>query len=216
MENIEKTSASASSGMLPLIAVIVVIGLLIAFLSPAVHHPAVHQQTSQSVPSSGMSIYGKPTITIVQINKILSYYHSPAAGQGQAIYNEAVNYGIDPAIELAFFWHESGFGENGMARITHSIGNLRCIDNAACVNTQGGVCQPGQSCYASFPSYDAGAKAWCALLSSSLYRGDGLTTVESIIPRYAPAADNNDEQAYINSVETAVQTWRSGRVEVVA
>ncbi len=33
--------------------------------------------------------------------------------------------------------------------MTHSLGNLRCIDGAACVNTSGMTCQTTeQSCYA--------------------------------------------------------------------
>ncbi len=38
----------------------------------------------------------------------------------------------------------------------------------------------------------------------------GLTTVDKIIPTYAPAADNNNEAAYIASVKHALDTWHSG------
>jgi hypothetical protein len=37
----------------------------------------------------------------------------------------------------------------------------------------------------------------------------GRTTVEAIIPKYAPASDNNDEARYIAQIRTLVNSWRS-------
>ena len=114
-----------------------------AILTPPPDHPA-----------------GAPTISASFINQVLSAYHSPAAGQGQALYNLGMQYDIDPAYALAFFFHESQFGETGMARITHSLGNSRCVPDQACVNSGGGVCEPGQSCYASYASWQNGFAGW--------------------------------------------------------
>ena len=41
-----------------------------------------------------------------------------------------------------------------------------------------------------------------------------LTTVEQIIPRYAPGSDGNDEAGYIAAIEHAVDVWRQGEVWV--
>jgi hypothetical protein len=41
-----------------------------------------------------------------------------------------------------------------------------------------------------------------------------LTTVAQIIPVYAPTSDHNDVNGYIQAVEQAVDTWRSGEVMV--
>jgi hypothetical protein len=161
---------------------------------------------------TGHSLYGKPSLTVGQINTILIAYHSPSGGHGQDLYTLSSLYGIDDAYPLAFFMHESSFGTVGMASVTHSLGNLRCIDGAACVNSQDGMCQAGQSCYASFPNWYAGFKAWFVLITSSLYKGDGLTTVETIIPRYAPSEDHNNEGAYIEALVQAVDAWQSGKV----
>ena len=118
------------------------------------------------------------------------------------MYQQGIKYGIDPVYELAFFHHESTFGLRGVARNTHSIGNIRC--------TQGYTCDASGG-YRSYPSYMAGIVDWYQLITYS-YIPHGLTTVESIIPVYAPNADNNDEGAYITSVNRDVAMWREGRV----
>jgi hypothetical protein len=155
-------------------------------------------------------VLGKPTITAAFINQVLATYHSPAAGKGQALYDLGVQYGIDPAFALAFFMHESTFGTAGEARITLALGNLRCIPSRPCVNTAGTTCQTGQSCYAKFSSWEDGFQGWYQLIRN-LYIADwGLVTVDQIIPKYAPAADHNDESAYINSLKHELDTWHAG------
>jgi len=156
------------------------------------------------------AVLGKPTITVAFINEVLAAYHSPAAGKGQALYDYGVQYGIDPAFALAFFMHESTFGTAGEARITLALGNLRCIPNRPCVNTEGTACQTGQSCYAKFYSWEDGFQGWYALIRN-LYIADwGLVTIDQIIPKYAPAADHNDETAYINALKHSISTWHAG------
>ena len=41
-----------------------------------------------------------------------------------------------------------------------------------------------------------------------------LVSIAEIIPVYAPSADHNDEHAYIQAIEHAVDTWRSGQIVV--
>ena len=164
---------------------------------------------------------GRPTVTASFLNQVLAHYNSPAVGQGQSLYNLGEHYDIDPAYALAFFFHESSFGTAGMARITHSLGNSRCVQDAACINTSGGDCQAGQSCYASYANWADGFAGWyqqmTAYLNGSLeyyltQQWKPLTTLETIIPVYAPSSDHNDVSAYISAIQTAVATWRSGKV----
>jgi len=42
--------------------------------------------------------------------------------------------------------------------------------------------------------------------------GSPCSTVERIIPTYAPSSDGNDEQAYINAVIASVAAYRAGQV----
>ena len=108
-------------------------------------------------------------------------------------------YGIDPAFALAFFMHESTFGTMGEARSSLSLGNLRCIPNFECRDN-----------YAWFPTWQAGFQAWYALIRNLYVAVWGLTTVPQIIPRYAPPGDNNNDDAYIASVEHSIDTWHAG------
>lgn len=147
---------------------------------------------------SDLSVYGPATLTAGQIDTILADHHSPAAGSGADIYADGVRTGIDPAFALAFFEHESTWGTAGMARETHSPGNLKCYDGAACDHG-----------YAAYPSWSAGFAAWYALIAGPVYKGVGLTTVAQIVPKYAPAADHNDVQGYIDAVLASVAAFRA-------
>lgn len=163
---------------------------------------------------SPYSIVGKPTLTPARINTILSAYHSPLSGRGQDIYTTTIKYGIDPALAMGFYLHESSMGTQGEAATTNSWGNLRCVSDAACINTQRQPCQPGQSCYAAFPNGIAGLNRWCVLLMSNLYVGDGRVIVDDIIDRYAPSGDNNNVGGYIWNLKKSTDTWRAGGVTV--
>lgn len=153
---------------------------------------------------AGLAVVGAPTITGAQIEQVLASYNSPAVGHGQEIYDLGLKYGINPAIGLAFFIQESGAGSNPAwagwkedGTTTRNIGNI--------------ICTAGYRCYGRFRDYDTwgqGIEDWYRLISE-LYVGEwGRTTVEQIIPKYAPAADNNDESAYIDVVKRLVEGWQ--------
>jgi len=154
------------------------------------------------VNSSSSSILGPPSLSAAFINRVLLAYHSPAVGLGSVLYRDSAAYGIDDAFPLAFFLHESSMGNNGVAAVTHSLGNIRC--------TVGWSCYGGYRFYA---TWAAGFLDWFRLISSD-YVPRHLSTVATIIPVYAPSADHNDEHAYIAAVLSAVSTWRTGRVVV--
>ena len=158
-----------------------------------------------AVPTGPYSILGKPTITADFINKVLANAGSPAAGKGQAMYDLGVQYGIDPVFGLAFFQHESTFGKNGEARTTMSLGNLRCIPDHECIDQDRGG-------YAKFNGWEDGFRSWYALMRNLYVAQWGRSTIDAIIPKYAPSADNNDEAAYISSVKRAVDNWRAGNI----
>jgi len=175
--------------------------------------------TPQLPPDTSYSVIGGPSVTADFINQVLDHYGSPAAGQGQALHDLGVKSGIDPVFALAFFMHESSFGKAGMATITLGLGNERCLSDRPCINTEGGPCQAGQSCYAQFSSWADGFEHWYQLIKDGYVGGQvssrcPCTTIPQIIPVYAPSADHNNEGAYISSVENAVATWRSGEVAV--
>lgn len=147
---------------------------------------------------NGDVVLGPPTITPQQINQVLSQYHSPAVGVGQGMYDLGVKYGIDPAFALGFFVHESSAGTQGVATVTKSIGNIRATDGYA--SYEG---------FRKYPTWEAGIEDWYSLIKSLYVDSWHLTTLQQIVPRYAPSADHNDPIAYINDVHRLVASWRS-------
>lgn len=154
-------------------------------------------QSAQQVPASGTSVVGGPSLSVSQVNAILPA-NSPAAGTGQTFYNDSVQYGIDDAYALAFFKHESTYGLYGAAVDTRSIGNINCTSGYNCIGR-----------FRAYGSWEAGINDWYQLIKNVYISQWGYTTVEAIIPHYAPNSDGNSESTYIASVESDVQTWRA-------
>lgn len=151
-------------------------------------------------PRTGSSVLSAPSISPAKIDEVLRSYKSPAAGVGQAMFDLGAKYGIDPAYALAFFIHESSAGTAGIAVNTKSIGNIRHT--------------PGYENYGGFrkyPTWEAGIEDWYKLIKDLYVNGWKLTTVEQIVPVYAPAADRNNPTAYIQQVNNMVAGWRAGR-----
>jgi hypothetical protein len=163
---------------------------------------AVLSLAAPATPSGSSSVVGRPSLSAAFINRVLAVSHSPAVGLGQAMVADSLHFHIDDVFALAFFWHESQFGRLGVAVVTHSLGNIVCTSGyPSCVGR-----------FRSYASWQAGCLDWFHLLATE-YLPRGLTTVEQIVPVYAPASEN-DVSAYIMAVVSAVKTWRSGRLEV--
>ena len=148
-------------------------------------------------PATGSSVIGSPSLTAQQIDKILCNAGSPACGTGNTFYQDSLAYGIDDAYGVAFLHHESDYGLEGAAVETKNMGNIVCTSGYDCIGR-----------FRAYSSWSAGIDDWYRLIKD-VYIGQGHTTVESIIPIYAPASDNNDCSAYVSAVETDVQNWRA-------
>jgi len=159
-----------------------------------------HNLTLPGSQGSSSSVEGKPTVEASFIDRVLEASGSRAAGTGQALYQDALQYGIDDAYALAFFLHESMFGTTGVARATLSLGNIRCTPGYTCI--QG---------FRAYQTWQAGYEDWYRLIRNLYINQWGLRTVEAIIPIYAPARDHNDVTGYVAAVENAVRTWRAGK-----
>src|SRR2546421_476080 len=77
-------------------------------------------------------------------------------------------------------------------------------------------CTAGYACdrtggYRMYRNWRQGAADWYQLIAT-VYLPEGRVTVASIIPKYAPSADHNDEQAYINSVLRDVSRYQQGEI----
>ncbi len=167
-------------------------------------------------------ITSKPCITAEGIDAILKKYNSPAQGIGQYAYKLGEEYQIDPAIALAFFKHESLFGTLGKARKTKSWGNIRyhnfCFGSSFggnCVYCNGVYNDPVEGEFVGnykgfciYSSFKESLRDWFRLLKygSSYFRA-GRTTVEKVLPKYAPSTEN-DTLNYINFVRKYTKKFR--------
>ncbi|MDQ2808371.1 MAG: glucosaminidase domain-containing protein, partial [Chloroflexota bacterium] len=138
-----------------------------------------------------------PSVSAATIDRVLAQYGSPAAGSGALFYDGGVQAGIDPAYALAFYIQESSAGTQGVARFTHSIGNIRV--------TAG---YPSYEGYRSYATYAAGIADWYKLIKELYIAGWGLTTPSAIIVRYAPWGDNNNPVQYAANVTALVDSWQ--------
>jgi hypothetical protein len=150
-------------------------------------------------PAASMwDVQGPPTMSADQIEQVLDAYGSPLMGSGQALYDLGVHYGIDPAFCLAFFVHESDAGTRGEAVLTHNLGNIRATPG-----------YPSLDGYRYYNTWLEGAEDWYKLIKNLYVQDWGLTTVDQIVPVYAPSADSNDPNAYVSDVEQLVSGWRT-------
>ena len=72
-----------------------------------------------------LSFIAPPRISIHQFTRVLDRALSPAVPEADALYATCLSYGIDPAVALAFFAHESSCGTVGKAVETRNWGNIR-------------------------------------------------------------------------------------------
>lgn len=159
-------------------------------------------QKITAVASNGYNPIGPPTISLATFTAFLREMNSPALAEATSMYQACLTEGGDPALALAFFEHDSSGGKTGVSVYTYSIGNIRCSPGYECFTTQ------GNGSFRSYHSWTEGTTDWVKLLK--YYReGRKLSTLEQIIPVYAPAADHNNEAAYIAGVKKRVDELRS-------
>jgi hypothetical protein len=142
-----------------------------------------------------------PRITPVRFARALHDAHSPAIN-ATTLYLICVNAGIDPAVALAFFQHESSYGTDGAAVHTRNWGNMRRGEGRQAKESGG---------WAWYITWEASLTDWCAYIKRR-YVERGLTTVEQAIPIYAPSSDHNKPDRYIAAVRASVAQWQQETV----
>lgn len=136
-----------------------------------------------------------PTMNATQIDTLLCTAHSSACGTGNALYEGSVTSGINDSFAVAVFREESTYGTSGIARSNLGLGNIRC--------SQGYTCKYG---YRSYANWQAGYTDFYALISYYVHTLN-LSTVEQIVPTYAPSSENNTA-LYIVNVEQFMSRYQ--------
>jgi hypothetical protein len=128
--------------------------------------------------------------------QILRDAHSPAADVAEECYDIITSYGMDPAVGLAFFRHESSYGKAGVAARSINWGNLRKGKRAR--EEIGG--------FAYYDDWRESLRDWCDLIRYRYIEELGLDTVAKILYRYAPPSEN-DTALYVARVEGYIHEW---------
>jgi hypothetical protein len=151
---------------------------------------------------------GNPTISVAVFKQFLKECNSPAYGEAETVYKFIVEQGGDPAVSVAFFELESTCGQFGVANTSKGWGNIRYTTGKTVLGNNY-LCIPAgnNGFFRGYNTWAEGAADWAVLLQ--FYKNSwGLSTLEQIIPRYAPAADHNNEAAYINGVKKRIDNLR--------
>jgi len=118
-------------------------------------------------------------------------------------YEAVCRHRVSPAFCLAVFWNESHFGRLGICQKydTHSPGNTRTSFLGA-----GRTVSTPQGDYIRYNTWSDGFEDLAArLVGKSDYAG--LSTIEQILPVFAPPEDGNDPAAYIQTVVNLINGW---------
>lgn len=153
--------------------------------------------------TAGLTFKSAPRINRASFSQILANGRSPAAPYGDELYDIIVGYGLDPAVALAFFQHESQFCTTG-ACARGGLLNWGMLRRHIRAERNAGS---GEG-FARYATWQDSVRDWCELMLGYINRG--MDTVEKAIPVYAPRSDGNVPTAYINAVRRQVAAW-SGR-----
>ncbi|MDP9314142.1 MAG: hypothetical protein M3R24_25225, partial [Chloroflexota bacterium] len=150
-------------------------------------------------------VVGPPSIAYETVLRVLAQRPaSPLLPLAPEIWTLGEQASVDVAFALAIWLKESEFGTTGVSVTTRNPGNLTC---AAADPTFRSGCAGRWATYARWS--DAVAD-WFAYVERR-YVAQGLTTVESILPVYAPSSEN-DTAGYLAQVTTWLRDWGSGTV----
>ena len=152
--------------------------------------------------ASDYTILAAPRISRRTFAGILERADSPAASSARDAYDAAVAYGVDPAVLLAVFRHESGYGRAGVARSSRSWGNLRRSP-----------WYPTVDGFARYPTWEAGAKDTARLLrvygKNQIRPGRNTSTCQTFPYVWAPSGDGNRPDAYGDALVRYINGYRA-------
>lgn len=155
----------------------------------------------------GLTFVAPPRITREIFAYVLTQAQSPATASAEVLYNVFVAEEIDPAVALAFFYHESVCGTVGICKeyATMNWGNCRTSHRAALASAT--VATP-LGPFARYPSWENSARDWCARIKERYIGQRGLATIELALPLYAPRSDGNHPTTYAATIRRLVVKWR--------
>lgn len=148
-----------------------------------------------------------PRITADQFAKILEAVSSPALVEAALCYKVIVAEGIDPAYCLASFAVESAYGTVGICHDygTYNPGNCR----SSSIGIRESITDPQKGTFVKYPNWYFGFKDMAHRLIDKAfpYAQAGAKTIRAILPLWAPGADSNSPDSYVNTVVNLMNRW---------
>lgn len=166
--------------------------------------PAKAQSYQVTVADSSYNVRVAPTISRAKVEYILCsspHGNFNCTQLADTIYEDGVQYTIDPAFILAIFEEESNFGSTGMARDTKDVANIICIEPASWNAGIAFTCEDG---FTVTRTWEDSVALYCRLLDGNIYKGKD--TVKTIIEKATPSS-NNPTNRYIDDVDHNMQVW---------
>jgi hypothetical protein len=157
----------------------------------------------------GLTFRAPPRINQGTFVALLQRGNSPAAAVGGELYDIIAAYGIDPAVALAFFQHESSFCTAGRCA-RNDLKNWGMQRRPIRAERSAGLVDG----FVRYNSWQDSVRDWCELILGR-YVGRGLDTVEKAVPVYAPRSDGNVPESYINVIRRVVANWSGQRLTPV-
>jgi len=143
-------------------------------------------------------IKSDPTITQGRFRDVLAANpRSPVTDQADQAYAICRQFGVNPAVALAFFIKVSLGGTSygaGGSPDQHNWGNLRDPNS-------------GFTQILSFPTWQQGLVYWCTRLTT-VYKNNGWTTLSTIVPRYFSGM-SGDPQSIAAELSTMIAAWKA-------
>lgn len=157
----------------------------------------------------------RPRISREGFAEVLRAHDSPAAPVAGRLWDLVKSYGLDPAVALAFFKHESTYGTKGVAIATHNWGNIKVGSWAIREGyADTSYITPDGRPFLVFrrrENEEAGEEwlrslqTWCELIYHTYIHKWGLHTVSQVLTKYLGPGDA--PKAYAADVNNTVEVW---------
>lgn len=173
---------------------LIVVWLAMLCVSPTAYaqDPAPSPSSAPGTPPPDQSVVGASTVTFRTFRDALQTRRSPMAAEAQAIYDRCTAAQIDCAFLLAVARKEAQYATDPAWIGNFNWGNMRCGTYARCFADANG------NRWRQYTSFVEATDDWLQNLRDN-YIAQRLTTVATIIPKYAPPPEN-DPPGYIRQV----------------
>jgi hypothetical protein len=142
-----------------------------------------------------MRVAGAASVDTAVVDATLHREGSPLAGLGAVIIAKGRRWGIDPVFLVAFVTYFDAGAP--LPTAAHNVGHIRAVGTQRAIDG-----------YRAFPTWQAGIDAWYRLIAAVYVRRWELTTLDRIVPVYAPGSGRRSVETELNALRATVEALR--------